>query len=422
MSSMHRQAGAVSILFLVFVLVIALAFGVLWFMQLQENEQLKSREATAVQEMELFRARSQFASRAYELVASVAWEKFPSTCPLPADEELLDTPADDVLKPLMDEAKRDLSGLKDEIEAPGITPQTFRGAWGDFKNKIAGIKTEVQNRDLEISRLKAEVQEKDAQIAQVNEAKASDRQKADELHSAAIDNLKNQNADLRSQNQAFSDKNRELTDEIRSTIDKAAQDVQKALLEKEALLGQVNQIKSSLRVARETEKPDGNVVRVDPTDDIVWIDVGAKKLLRLGTRFKVYETGKGGVKIPKGFIRVIRLYPDKAECRIDQHGEGEIDSGDWIYNPYYDPEKATHFVFLGELPGSWDRTTVEELLKSRGAVIDEQVTVFTDFLVMGVQEDEEEGEVLTDSPDYKRAVELGVQILRAPDLTPYLKF
>ena len=78
-------------------------------------------------------------------------------------------------------------------------------------------------------------------------------------------------------------------------------------------------------------------------------------------------------------------------------------------------------MFLGEMPGSWNRATATKFLKQRGATIEDKVSINTDFVVLGVQEDEDAAP-LTDSDDYRHALQWGIEVIRARDLAPYLKF
>ncbi len=177
-------------------------------------------------------------------------------------------------------------------------------------------------------------------------------------------------------------------------------------------------VNENLRIERERDLPDGRIIAVDERLGTAWIDLGARNVLRRGTRFKVYEVGKGAVKIPKGFVVVTNVEADMAECAVE--GGAPVAQGDYITNPYYSKDRRTKFVFLGQLVGRFNNEIAGRMLESVGALVSAAVTADTDFLVIGEKADPD-GPELTESPEYQRARDWGIEIIRSVDLETYLR-
>lgn len=423
MSITRTRNGAVHIMFLIVTVIIAAAFVVLWFVQLQENERLQQETTQARRQAELSNLQREFRRRCYQIVADLVGPTVPNEVRTPTDlAEARTITADDVMEDHVNRSKRQLNTFMEDIGVTGVSPDNFFAAFGPAKSKVQEQQTKINELQLTISNKEGEISSLQDQITQIQTTHESARTQAQSQYDTRIENLSSQRSQLETQNESLSTRNTDLTNEISSVRERANREQQRLTRELKALEGQVQTIKRPVRMERMTEKPDGRVLASDPSSGRIYVDIGSKDLLRLGTRFKVYETGKGGEKIHKGWMRITHLDPDKAEARVDElAGNGPILSGDWIFNPYYSPGEKQHFVFLGELPGSWSRETAQQALSERGAVIQDHVDVHTDFLVLG-QRESLDAPPLEDSEDYQRALRYGVQILRGRDLTPYLRF
>jgi hypothetical protein len=424
MVSFERERGAVSIVFLVLVLIVTVVFGALWFVEKQENKKLMDSERLAAaaksdKDREVTFCREYYATVAEKVGGGVeplipAWtpdiisgRDIAATPVKKLDELITNVPLradDNVTKP---------ATLADAVEAPIKRYQTLKG--------------EITQNKAEIERLKKDVEEKDKTIAANQKAYDEARRNFQTEAESTYSRLNTQLNETRAQNEQVQTQIRDANAETEKVRTESNAEKQKILGSQRELEGQVRQIHGELKIKRATETPDGKILNADPNSSIVMIDVTSQSQLRRGTRFKVYETGKGNTKIHKGWITVTDVGPSMSEARIEETmpGVGGIGRGDWIYNPFFDKETAktgspTRFVFLGQLPGRYTREMATRILESFGARVEDKVTVHTSFLVLGAKEDPE-GPELTEDQNYKNATLWGVEIIRAQDLAPFLQ-
>jgi hypothetical protein len=140
-------------------------------------------------------------------------------------------------------------------------------------------------------------------------------------------------------------------------------------------------------------------------------------------KFKVFEKGKGGEKLFKGWIKIVDAQKDISKFSVTtlDNAFNPIVSGDLIASDLYDPEKQVVFVFLGVLPGRYNKEEASRLLTELGVRVDEKVTPDTDFLVVGDKESGEDAPELQTLPDFSLAQEYSVQMLTPGDLRVYLE-
>lgn len=418
-----RNGGAVHILFLVVVLLVALAFGALWFVQVQENEALVNSADRYKKAAELTNLKLTFALDSYAVVAKLAGAGLPQTLVMPDDADLVDTTVDQQFEPQVQAIKGQLRALGGEIDDPTASPTTLREAWDPIKSALTSAQTQIRQKENEIASLKAQITNKDQQIGDAQRTAEGERNTARDEHTAFVTRANSQLGELRDQNDAFSSRNREIQDEVDRVKDESNRERQRLVSRTQELQGQVRSIKDQLKIEKERETPDGKVLSSDPRSGMVFVDIGGQQQLRRGTRFKVYETGKGDTKIHKGWVVVTAVSPLMSEARIESQtsGTGGITAGDWLYNPYFQTDRQTSFAFLGQLTGRYSREQAERILKSFGARIDEKAGINTDFLVLGVKEDPD-AEDLTETEDYKAATTYGVEIIGAKELVDFLTF
>lgn len=421
MNSLHGERGAVNILFLVVVLVIALAFVALWFTQLQENEQL-------VADANKFRAQAEAAESLvqdqkdwFAQFASFIGAGVPTTLSLdPAEAE--STPIPDITEAIVEGLRRELNSVGDLAGTPGARPATLREAWDIFTNRIGALKSEVDQ-------LKADVTARDGTISGLNDTIAANQgafdsaiatanqEKADETNrlSRRVDQVTSENDDLQTKVSEAQDATEAVRRESQATTTE--------LLNKtRALESEVAGVKSERTLQRAQEGPDGKIITVDNKRGIAFLDIGARDQLHAGLRFKVYGEEKAGT-ILKGYLRVTKVEATMAEARIEPLASAGVpmEKGDWVTNPVFRKDGSTvNFLFLGQLPGRFNRETAEQLLREMGGNVQDKVTVETDFLVLG-QNESEDDIPLTESDDYQNARRWGITIITEKDLTPFLR-
>ncbi len=414
MSPFLSQQGAVHILFLIFVLVIALAFGGLWFVELQENEDAVSKRKTAEFNLGVAEDDLAFSRDYYRAVAKFAGGAIPTEMPQPTGEN---ASAVDVAEKVISLSQRELDTMGERIDDPSTRPGDFRAAWEPIINRYQTLKGEIAQLKTEIERLKGEVAQRDTQIGSNTQSHQGELTRIQEEWEATKSTLNSQLDDLRNQNDSLSTQVRETQDE--NATEREKNNTERASLadKTEDLESKVRGMHSEQKIRRATQLPDGKVVGVDNRSGRCFIDVGSNDMLRRGTRFKVFEVGKGGAKMAKGWITVTNTMNGKSECAVE---EGSVDAQDVIYNPIYDKNATVRFCIVGDLPGKYNKETAVRILGKLGAEVQGSVDIHTDFIVIGMRESEDADEV-TDRDDYRNAQRWGVEMIRARDLQAFLQ-
>ncbi len=149
------------------------------------------------------------------------------------------------------------------------------------------------------------------------------------------------------------------------------------------------------------ERPDGEVVMVNTSSNIVWIDLGSSDGVQRMMSFSVYdqeETGVGNAEV-KARIEVTQVKDvHLAEARIlEEELTDPIMKGDKIYSPSFRKGQKTRFALAGFLDingdGKSDQTKVKSIISMNNGVVDAElledgsiagkVTVDTHYLVEG---------------------------------------
>jgi hypothetical protein len=151
---------------------------------------------------------------------------------------------------------------------------------------------------------------------------------------------------------------------------------------------------------------DGKIARV-PGSDVVFIDLGTGDHISPGMTFEVYDrfSGVPGTasddpnavpdekSLPKGkaAIEVVKPGPAQSECRIVRQTLGQpVVEGDVIANLVYDRNTKYNFVVFGDFdldhngtPTPADADVIKRLITQWGGKVQNDVTVATDFVVLG---------------------------------------
>ncbi len=278
----------------------------------------------------------------------------------------------------------------------------------------ANFDNEVKARgDLQGQKDAIEAQ-KNQEISTVNASLAAERGRNTTLTGqmqATIDQLRDQVSDLETQ----------VTDTA-TAAKKERIEMTNVIATKKAQMEQLTE--RLVRMEREPNRPDGAVI--DASADLVWIDRGAKHGLKRGTRFNVFEYGKGKVKKWKGEIQIREVRQGEAVAAVVSTMDrlNPIVSGDMIANPYFDAEKSPEFVLLGLMPGRFGNDEMTRLLVNNGASVSSTVSANTDFLVVGEKAESVGGDdvPLEETEIFRMASLYGVEIITGRELEKILRF
>jgi hypothetical protein len=174
-------------------------------------------------------------------------------------------------------------------------------------------------------------------------------------------------------------------------------------------------LKVRTTVARESPEADGTVLLSDPALGYVWIDLGTRDGLMKGMRFHLYALEKGGRRRPKAEIEVLRMDERHSQARILSIVDPQDPpaQGDLVSNDTFERGKPKVFVFAGRLVGRYNNEDFARKLEDLGHRVEKVVTFDTSYLVAGAGFEKD--------PNYDRALQLGVRIIREEELYQFMQ-
>ncbi len=144
-------------------------------------------------------------------------------------------------------------------------------------------------------------------------------------------------------------------------------------------------------------QPDGHILSIEMTSNIVFIDIGSEAKVYPGLTFSVYDRN---APIPtdgknKAEIEVFNVDKNTATARIIKSSKkNPIAEGDIIVNLIWDSKATNRFVVAGDFDfngdGGIDRdgaTKIKQLIENWGGKVEDSVSIDTDFVILGTQPD-----------------------------------
>ena len=197
--------------------------------------------------------------------------------------------------------------------------------------------------------------------------------------------------------------------------------------------GRIAETTKKLEMIRLPDTPDGAVVDVSNANTC-YVDIGARQMLRRGTRFKVFNYTKNGAQHDKGMIEITKVEDSMAAATVVDLKDrfDPISKGDKIAAPNYDPKMPREFVLMGRFPSGYSRAMVADRLRALGATVKEKIGPATDFLIVGDKEEAakpdeaKEGDAAAAGPSEDEQLKLAqlyrVQIVQVRDILDYLRY
>lgn len=153
------------------------------------------------------------------------------------------------------------------------------------------------------------------------------------------------------------------------------------------------QIQPQARMA--ARQADGRIVRAEPGERSLYIDLGSDDHLTLGLRFAVYPP-EGGIPSSgeaKAAIEVFSIGRDVSECRVVWMDRvNPILEGDLVANPIYDQKRRLNFKVIGAFDFDYDgrddpngAESVKAVITDAGGTIVDALSSRTDFLIVGAR-------------------------------------
>ncbi|HOT73316.1 MAG TPA: hypothetical protein PLX18_09075 [Anaerohalosphaeraceae bacterium] len=174
-------------------------------------------------------------------------------------------------------------------------------------------------------------------------------------------------------------------------------ETQEKLAQTEAALREamkkIEGIKPKPNVAAAAFKPDAKILQIDFQKGVLYLNVGMEDHVYRGLTFAVYDRnaplpddGKG-----KAEIEVFQVSQNVCAARIlTSSVKNPIVLDDIVANLIWDPKTSNHFYVAGEFDLNGDgfpeddgAERIRDMILRWGGTMDEEITVNTDFIIMG---------------------------------------
>ena len=403
---MARNQGGAQLSFLIVSLILNLGLAFVIFSMNGEYQSLLNQKNTA--EASLDRKDGQIKDQAAEIVVMRGLIQGSDDLAVPAEE----------VRSIIDKAGSEIATAKGSSN-----PRSYASLTDLYTDSIDSIR--FLNNELNSQRSLAEA--KDQEYMEVVTSKSNLGTQLNE----EIDSLRGQVNDFQVELESARSRGREESQRLLEENEQLVQDhsavlykLQRDLSITQNLLQRSNDRIEELKreIVREETfamvEPDGEILNVSEELGKAWISLGTKNKLRRGLVFDVFAYQKGGKRISKGRVEVLKVESDFSEVAVLENLDrfNPISSGDQITSPFFDQDDVPHFVFAGEVATN-GKYSVEDMVRKIelfGGVVSTSVALDTDF-VIAVKGYEETNE-------YDLARDLGVTILRERELLDFIDF
>ncbi len=324
----------------------------------------------------------------------------------------------------------------------------------DVEKTRAYLDEERSQKDDRSSILVARIAALEEEINQINSKKAEMVTKLTTEKEEAY----NVAREIKTQIEDVKKKNKRVLSQLRSKLSSQRQEIK--ILIRQRKLGKRPDKISSEKTAKlfklSYEEPDGEIVYSDPITRLTHINIGSRKNVVKGLKFMVFRYGSERQIRYKGKVEVNQVEEDMSRVVILEELDkyDPIITGDYLLNPMWDAEHPKYIAFAGETFGS--RFKVKDMIRfceDIGAKVEMDsegkptVTVRTDILVAGgieahktfkktegapdaegedgkaaaaVEEDKKDFWWLDEDPNFKKALEMGLEVVRDIDFIQYV--
>lgn len=308
---------------------------------------------------------------------------------------------------------------------PNVDPnaETVQAMLPTVISDYNAAQSRIADMERQIAQLRADL---DARQTETDTAISDKDQRIDDLEGELDDTRNSMNeqiVDLERQRDALRDQYRELDDRLTQT--EAEKDAEIATVRAaSATMKQRNDILSSQlnQVSRRADSPDGSILTASARVNKAWIDLGRTARVAPGLQFEVLDQTSGAAK---GRVEVIAVEDGRSEVAILATADkyNPIATGDKIRNGVFDPNRQPVAVLLGNGFGAYSADDMKIKLAEVGISVVDDVTVETDYLLLGTPFfDEETGDIVSwDQQDsYRAARGLSVEVVPRRDWLSWL--
>jgi len=265
-----------------------------------------------------------------------------------------------------------IRALVQRVDALGRQIQQDDVAINDLKAQIKGLSDQLQTAQGEHKRQVAQLQQ-DLQDEKARLTKA--RQSAEDMAKTIKEDNKRLQDRLLEERRAHAKEQNKLKSEI-TKLQNHLKDLSEV-------------VKRFREVPTETGV-DGRIVSVAQQEQVAYGDLGKDDGVLLGMTFSIFGPNELGKTepTPKAECRIVKIMDNACELRIYEiQGDNPVVAGDVLHNPVYDRQRRMRFVLVGKMDtdgdGFDDSEELKALIQEFGGRIDPELTVQSDFLVVG---------------------------------------
>ena len=244
---------------------------------------------------------------------------------------------------------------------------------------IKNLHTQIEGLRGELDAAKAEHKR---QVAQLQQDMADEKERLTQARTSAEDMAqRHEEAKDRVQDQFLRErtKRRQEMDKLKNQITMLQNDLKD-------LSGVVAEFR---KVPTETGV-DGHIVSIAEQGRVAYGNLGKDDGVLLGMTFSLFSPSDLGTTTPKpkASCRIVKIMDNACELRIyETQGDNPVVAGDVLHNPVYDRQRRMRFRLVGKMDtdgdGFDDTEELKALVQEFGGRVDEELTVQTDFLVIG---------------------------------------
>jgi hypothetical protein len=265
--------------------------------------------------------------------------------------------------------------------------------------KAGGLSEQIEQHKARIQQLQGEIQQGEQKLQEATAGLKEQLQQCQDALAAAEQKLQQASEQIEQRAAAIESEYNEKISELNQTITENADTIRS----QEGQIAQLNQqiagLKSMLtrdRIETPFRREAGRIERIIEENEICYIDIGQKDQVIPGMTFSVYPAeGYEQEDALKGRIRVLSTGPRTSTCKIVDTRRGEVLlPGDRVENPMWNPDRPLQFVIAGAFdftrpgrPTAEDRQALIAMIERHGGTVQDEVTLQTDFVVLGLEPD-----------------------------------
>lgn len=415
----NRQSGAAHVPMMLFVILMVLFLGAVAFayVQTSKNNELEGKVAALTNENAQDVGKIKIRDHYIEDIGGVIklageYHGRPAAKEEYKGETLAGVPG--VMDPAAVQAKMDA-----HAQAMGVaSAKSLDGLFSSDVAALEALKKSVTEANDARDKIQGEKQAIDTSFksAQTDHTKAE--QDTKEQLAQARQAFEAQKAADKTTLDATNQSLREKTDEVSKVTEAAAAEKKHLLGEMGKLLGQNTALQSKMALRNPPDVADGKVIVARNGMNTAFIDLGRKDNLMSGTVFQVKNphTEKDSDKV-KALATVIKVEQERAEVQLTQVADpvgNPVREGDELFNELYSPGEKRNIFLLGRFDYPVNKPELEKLLTRLGNKVYAKMEPGVDLVILGnvIPNAELDGTTpITDMPEYKTAVNLGVEMV-----------